>query len=71
MDWLGQVANWRLWAAEAKKGPHPPYDIKKIKGKFYVVNALGEHKNKNGYATIEEAQKLQKALYAGLPPEKK
>lgn len=66
---------WSLWdkyaeaaAAMPPKGPHPPYTIHKVKGKFFVKNSLGEKKNKTGYDTEEEAMKLQRALYAALPP---
>lgn len=52
-------------------GPHPPYVISKIKGKFYVKNSLGEKKNSKGYKTEAEAQALQKALYSALPPNMK
>ena len=69
--YLKSIANWDLWAAKPAKGPHPPYAIKKIGGLFYVVNSLGEHKNKKGYKTVGEAEALQRALYAALPPDKK
>jgi len=56
---------------KAPAGPHPPYNIKKIGGKYYVVNSLGERKNSKGYDTPAQAEALQKALYAALPPEMK
>lgn len=53
------------------QGPHPPYSIHKMNGMFFVKNALGEKKNKKGYDTQSEAEDLQKALYAALPPDMK
>ena len=69
------IAQWKLFqkakAFSGPKGPHPPYTIHKIKGKFFVKNSLGMKKNKTGYATRDEAIALQKALYAALPPHMK
>jgi len=40
-----------------------PYSIKKFDGKYYVVNIKsGKRKNKVGYKTREEAEKLKDAL---------
>lgn len=73
MDALSRLLEWNIFSAamEAQKGPHPPYTIHEIKGKFFVKNALGETKNKTGYDSEAEAKKLQQALYAALPPEMK
>jgi len=42
------------------------YSIKKIDGKWYVVNAEGHKKNKDGYDTRQEALDLQAALYVNV-----
>ena len=72
---IKDVLGWSVWsfnaAMDPPKGPHPPYTIHKIKGKYFVKNALGEKKNGTGYKTRAEAVNLQQALYAALPPEMK
>lgn len=69
------IANWRIFekakAFKGPKGPHPPYTIHKIGGFFFVKNSLGMRKNKKGYKTHAEAEALQRALYAALPPDMK
>lgn len=49
-------------------GAHPPYTIHKVGDLFYVKNSLGLKKNLKGYKTRAQAEQLQKALYAALPP---
>jgi hypothetical protein len=68
------IANWKVFEKAAVKGPpgpHPPYTIHKIGKLFFVKNSLGMKKNKKGYKTRVEAEALQKALYAALPPNMK
>ena len=64
-DFVVDVISWRCLAGVPQV--HPPYTIHKIGGKFFVKNALGEKKNKVGYDSEVEAEKLQAALYAALP----